>query len=678
LNNALQKQRRTRPMQQVESREWWLWGFAIAVTLVLTVGIVSLTFPGNHFLRTSEWLDLREWVRGLACLVLLFDVYTVHQQLQLQRIRRELTERNQLFEVITENAADMIAVVDSKGNRLYNSPAYQKVLGYSAEELKLTSSVEQIHPEDHQRVLEATEKARVTGRGERLEYRMRHKDGTWRNLESVATAIPNELGQTERLVIVNRDITDRKRAEETLAHNALHDALTNLPNRALFLDRVRHVLAHSRRYITYKFAVLFIDLDEFKVVNDSLGHTAGDALLTQIARRLSASIRGVDTLSRSVLMQPASQVATEGSLARVGGDEFTILLEDIRDCGDAIRVAERLQERLVIPFVVEQQEVVIAASIGIAFCATSYTNSEDMIRDAEIAMYRAKREGKARSQVFDAEMHTAAVKRLQLETDLRRALELGEFRVHYQPILSLQSGRIAGFEALSRWQRPEGLLSPAHFIQIAEQTGIILPMNRLLLREACLQLRAWHSQFPSDPPLTMSVNITPREFAQPDLAAQFKTILAEVGIHPSSINVEITENIAMADPQRSSLVLSELKALGVHISIDDFGTGYSSLSRLQGFPVDTLKIDRTFISAIDTDRETRKIVRIIIMLAHNLGLKVVAEGAETAEQVNLLKQLKCELVQGYFFARPVDQAAAQALLTSNRAMDFHAAPAAAV
>ncbi len=664
-------------MQQVDTREWWLWGFAITVTLVLTVGIVSLTFPGNHFLGNAELLNLREWVRGLACLVLLFDVYTVYQQLQLQRIRRELTERNQLFEVITENAADMIAVVDGTGNRLYNSPAYQKVLGYSSEELKLTSSVEQVHPEDEQRVLEAAAKARVTGRGERLEYRMRHKDGTWRNLESVATAIPNEQGQIERLVIVNRDITDRKRAEETLAHNALHDALTNLPNRALFLDRVRHVLALSHRHTSYKFAVLFIDLDEFKVVNDSLGHAAGDALLIQIARRLSASIRGVDTISRSVLMQTTSQVANEASLARVGGDEFTILLEDIRDCGDAIRVAERLQERLVIPFVVEQQKVVITASIGIAFCATSYTNSEDLVRDAEIAMYRAKREGKARSQVFDTEMHIVAVKRLQLETDLRRALELGEFRVHYQPILSLQTGRIAGFEALSRWQRAEGLLSPARFIQIAEQTGIILPMNRLLLREACLQLRAWHSQFPSDPPLTMSVNITPKEFAQQDLAAQIKAILVEVGIHPSSINVEITETIAMADPQRSSLVLSELKALGVHISIDDFGTGYSSLSRLQGFPVDTLKIDRSFIATIDTDRDTKKIVRIIIMLAHNLGLKVVAEGAETADQVKLLKQLKCELVQGYFFARPGDHAAAQALLTSNCAMNPNPSPAAA-
>jgi PAS domain S-box-containing protein len=662
----------------VEAREWWLWAFAVAVTLVLTAGIVSLTFSGPQLLKNSEWFDLKEWVRGLACLVLLFDIYTVYQHLQLQRIRRELAQHNQLFEVITENAADMIAVVDCAGNRLYNSPAYQKVLGYSSEELMLTPAAEQIHPEDRQRVAEAAEKARVTGRGERLEYRVRHKDGTWRILESVATAIPNQEGQTERLVIVNRDITERKRAEETLAHNALHDTLTTLPNRALFLDRVRHVLALSQRHTRYKFAVLFIDLDEFKVFNDSLGHAAGDALLIQIARRLTVSIRGADTISRSAPMKGTTTLASEESLARLGGDEFTILLEDVRDCGDAVRVAERIQERLGIPFVVEGQEVVTTASIGIAFCGTSYANAEDLVRDAEIAMYRAKREGKARCQVFDNAMHAFAVKRLRLETDLRRALELGEFRVHYQPIVSLQSGKITGFEALSRWQRPEGLLLPAHFIQIADETGIIVPMNRLLLREVCLQLRAWHSQFPCNPPLTISVNVGPKEFAQPDLAAQIGTILAEVGIDPSSIDVEITETIAMADPQRSSLVLSELKRLGVRLSIDDFGTGYSSLSRLQGFPVDTLKIDRTFISKMDTDSETSEIVRIIVMLAQNLGLKVVAEGAETAEQVRLLKQLKCELVQGYFFARPGDHAAAETLLVSTHTAEARLLPARAM
>jgi diguanylate cyclase (GGDEF)-like protein/PAS domain S-box-containing protein len=671
LNTEKHIQPYKRPAQ-VEAREWWLWGFAVTITLVLTAGIISLTFSGPHLLKDYEWFDLKEWVRALACLVLLFDVYTVYQQLQLQRIRRELSERNQLFEVITENAADMIAVIDSGGNRLYNSPAYQKILGYSSEELKSTSSLEQIHPEDQQRVIEAAEKARLTGRGERLEYRMRHKDGTWRILESVATAIPNEKGQTDRLVIVNRDITERKRAEEMLAHSALHDALTNLPNRTLFLDRVRHAIALSQRHSSYKFAVLFIDLDEFKIFNDSLGHPAGDALLLQIARRLSVSIRGADTISRAATIPGTNTFGGQESLARLGGDEFTILLEDIRDCGDAIRVAERIQARLNTPFVVEGQEVVTTASIGIAFCAAAYSNSEDLVRDAEIAMYRAKQEGKARCQVFDNAMHAVAVKRLHLETDLRRALELHEFRVHYQPIVSLQSGKIVGFEALSRWQRGEELLSPAHFIQIADETGLIIPMNRQLLHEVCVQLRAWQSQFPSDPPLKISVNITPKEFAQPDLASQIATILSEVGIAPSSIDVEITETVAMADAQRSGQILAELKALGVHLSIDDFGTGYSSLSRLQAFPVDTLKIDRAFISRIMTDRE---IVRTIIMLAHNLGLKVVAEGAETEEQVSLLKDMKCELAQGYFFARPADHVTAQKLLTSSYATARAAAAA---
>jgi PAS domain S-box-containing protein len=676
LTNKPYEQYRRRPIRQLETREWWLWGFAVTVTLVLTAAIVSLTFSGPHHLDNSELLDLKEWVRGLACLVLLFDIYTVYQQLQLQRIRRELIERNQLFEVITENAADMIAVIDGAGNRLYNSPAYQKVLGYSPEDLRLTPSVEQIHSEDRLRVQEAAEKARLTGRGERLEYRMRHKNGTWRILESVATAIPNGKGQTEKLVIINRDITERKLAEERLAHNALHDTLTNLPNRSLFLDRVRHALALCQRHTSYKFAVLFIDLDEFKVLNDSLGHSAGDALLIQIARRLTHSIRDLDMIARAVPMQSLSPPATEESLARLGGDEFTILLENIRDCGDAIRVAERIQQRLSIPFVVEGHQVVTTASVGIAFCATSYHDSADLVRDAEIAMYRAKREGKARCQVFDNAMHIRAVERLRLETDLRRALELGEFRIHYQPIVSLQSGKIVGFEALSRWQRPEGLLLPSHFIQIADETGIILPMNRMLLREACLELRAWHAQFPCDPPLTMSVNITPKEFAQPDLAAQVGTILVEVGIDPRSIDLEITETIAMADPQRSSLALSELKALGVHLSIDDFGTGYSSLSRLQEFPVDTLKVDRSFISKINSDSETCEIVRIIIELAHSLGLKVVAEGVETAEQADLLKQWNCEFAQGYFFARPGDHAAARSLLMSSSTAEARPLPVA--
>jgi PAS domain S-box-containing protein len=654
-------------VSRIEGREWWLWGFAVAVTLALTLGIISFTFPWfNRGADVSYWFDLREWVRGLAALVLLFDVYSVYQYLQLQRIRRQLAERDQLFQLISENAADMIALVDSDGRRLYNSPAYQKVLGYSPEELKATSSIEQIHPDDRRQVLAAAEKARLSGQGERVEYRIRHKDGSWRTLESTACAIRDARGQTDKLVIVNRDITERKRAEEMLAHNAFHDGLTNLPNRALFLDRLQHALTLSKRQPNYKFAVLLIDVDEFKIINDSLGHTAGDELLIQIGQRLKNSVRGADTVSRPRVKEVPGRPANDDTLARLGGDEFTILLDDIRDPIEAVRVAERIQTELATPFVVNQQEIVVSASIGIASSASPHTQAEDLVRDADIAMYRAKRSGKARCEVSDTAMHANAVKRLRLETDLRKALDQGEFRVFYQPIVSLPTGKITGFEALSRWQRPEGILPPIEFIAVAEEIGLIIPMNRQLLREACQHLRSWQSEFPSNPPLTMSVNITPKEFAQPDLASEIRKSLELTGVDPRCLQLEIIETIAMGDAEKSGRVLSQLKALGVRLSIDDFGTGYSSLSRLRRIPVDTLKIDRAFISHMDSDPESREIVRIIIMLAHNLGLKVVAEGTETETHINLLKHLDCEMAQGYFYARPGDDQAMLKLLLGNR------------
>jgi PAS domain S-box-containing protein len=654
-------------MRRIEGREWWLWGFAVAVTLALTLGIISFTFPWfNTDADVSYWFDLREWVRGLAALVLLFDFYAIYQHMQLHRIRRQLAERDQLFQLISENAADMIALVDGDGRRLYNSPAYLKVLGYSPEDLNATSSIEQIHPDDRPRVLKAAEKARLTGQGERMEYRVRHKDGSWRTLESTASPIRNAKGQTDKLVIVNRDITERKRAEEMLAHNAFHDGLTNLPNRALFLDRLQQALTLSKRHPNYKFAVLLIDVDEFKIINDSLGHAAGDDLLIQVGQRLKESVRRADTVSRPRTSDVPERPANDDTLARLGGDEFTILLDDIRDPIEAVRVAERVQAELAIPFVVTQQEIVISASIGIAASTSPHTHAEDLLRDADIAMYRAKRAGKARCEVSDTAMHENAVKRLQLETDLRKALDQGEFRVYYQPIVSLQTGKITGFEALTRWQRPEGILPPIAFIAVAEETGLIIPMNRQLLREACQHLRSWQSEFPSDPPLTMSVNITSREFAQPDLISEIRKSLERTGINPGCLQFEIIETIAMGDAEKSGLVLAQLKALGVRLSIDDFGTGYSSLSRLRRIPVDTLKIDRAFISNMDSDKENREIVRAIIVLAHNLGLKVVAEGTETEEHISLLKQFNCEMAQGYLFSRPADEQTMLKLLANNR------------
>ena len=653
-------------MRQIEGREWWLWGFAVAVTLALTLGIISFTFPWfNRETDVSYWFDLKEWVRGLAALVLLFDFYAIYQHMQLHRIRRQLAERDQLFQLISENAADMIALVDGDGRRLYNSPAYEKVLGYSAEDLNTTSAFEQIHPDDRSRVLEAAQKARLSGHGERMEYRIRHKDGSWRTLESTASAIRNAKGQTDKLVIVNRDITERKRAEELLFHNAFHDGLTNLPNRALFLDRLQHALTLSKRHANYKFAVLLIDIDEFKIINDSLGHTAGDELLIKIGQRLKEAVRRADTVSRPRSSGVPEKPLNDDTLARLGGDEFTILLDDIRDPIEAVRVAERVQSDLAIPFVVDQQEIVISASIGIASSISPHTQAEDLLRDADIAMYRAKRAGKARCEVSDTAMHANAVKRLRLETDLRKALDQGEFRVYYQPIVSLQSGKIGGFEALTRWQRPEGVLAPIEFIAVAEETGLIIPMNRHLLREALEHLRSWQSQFPSTPPLTMSVNITPKEFSQPDLASEIGKTLELTGVDPGCLQLEIVETIAMGDAEKSGQVLAQLKALGVRLSIDDFGTGYSSLSRLRRIPVDTLKIDRAFIMHMESDPESREIVRTIIMLAHNLGLKVVAEGTETEEHIKLLKELDCEMAQGYFYSRPADDAAMLKLLRNN-------------
>jgi len=646
--------------RQIEGREWWLWGFAVTVTLALTAGIVFLTFFGDHGEPGAPyWTNLREWVRGLAAFVLLFDIYTMYQHLQLQRVRRQLADRDQLFQLITENAADMIAVVDAEGRRLYNSPAYQKVLGFSSAELSSSSSIDQIHPLDRERVQQAAAKARSTGQGQRLEYRMRHKDGSWRILESTASTVQNTEGGIERLVIVNRDITERKRAEEMLAHSSFHDGLTDLPNRALFVDRLQHALIRARRHSDYKFAVLFVDIDEFKIVNDSLGHSAGDDLLMQIAKRLAASFRETDTIARSAGLD--SRPSHDG-LARLGGDEFTVLLEDVFEPSDAIRVARRIQERLAAPFEIKGQRIVIAASIGVAASSGSYGEAEELLRDAEIAMYRAKRAGKARCEVFDPAMHSSAVRRLKLETDLRVGLERGELIVYYQPIVSLASGKITGFEALSRWQRPEGMVSPAEFIPVADETGLILPINKALLLEACQQLRAWQSQFDCDPPLTMSMNKTPKQFAQPDLAEGIGEMLKQTGVDPGTVNLEIMETIAMGDADRALSVLSELKALGVRLSIDDFGTGYSSLSRLPRFPVDALKIDRVFISNMNTDRDSHEIVRLIISLAHSVGLKVVAEGTETEEQIAGLKRLGCEMAQGFLYSPPVSSKSAFGLL----------------
>jgi diguanylate cyclase (GGDEF)-like protein len=455
------------------------------------------------------------------------------------------------------------------------------------------------------------------------------------------------FGDTDgvRAVVAHEDITPRKAAEEQLLHEAYHDALTGLPNRALFTDRLGRSVLRAKRSEGYMFAVLFLDLDGFMVVNDSLGHMAGDHLLMGIGRRLEACVRGGDTV------------------ARLGGDEFAILVNDIHAVSDALRMVDRVREGLTMPFLLGGHEVFTSASIGIAVSDRRYDRPVEMLRDADTAMYRAKALGKAHHVVFDQAMHTSVVNRLKIETDLRRALERNEFWVAYQPIVEVEGGRVAGFEALVRWEHPErGPVSPAEFIPAAEETGLIIPLDLWVIREACRQVRAWHARPADGPPLILSVNLSSKQFARPDLVDRIGQILDDTGIEPTCLKLEVTESVLMGHPELAAEKLKRFKERGLGLSMDDFGTGYSSLSYLHKFPFNTLKIDRSFVSRIGARGENAEIVATIVALAHNLGMNVVAEGVETAEQEAQLRALRCEYAQGFFYSRPLRANDVEALL----------------
>ncbi len=460
--------------------------------------------------------------------------------------------------------------------------------------------------------------------------------------------------------------------EDTLIHDALHDPLTQLPNRPFLLDRLSLCVSRGKRCAGYKFAVLFVDIDRFGVVNDSLGNTAGDWLLTQIAERLGGSIRRKSAISGSIDAGPIpGQQSGSGILARLGGDRFAILLDDIQDASDGIRVAERIQRNIQSPFVIDGQEVFVTASTGIALSSTGYSAAENMLSDAFTAMNRAKALGKARYEVCNPVMHAAAVDRFRLETDLRGALEREEFRAYYQPIVSLSDCRITGFEALMRWERPEfGLVMPSGFISVTEDTGLILEMGNWVMREACRQVCVWNRQFPSNRLFTVAVNVSAKQFVQPDLVGQIAQILCESGTPPFNLRLEITESMTIGDEERAIRILGELRTLGVRLCMDDFGTGYSSLSYLRRFSLDVLKIDRSFVSDMVNNTESREIVKTILRLGGNLGIEVVAEGVETAEQVSLLQSLGCEYAQGYFFSEPLDQSGVARTLLLLGASDY--------
>ena len=440
-----------------------------------------------------------------------------------------------------------------------------------------------------------------------------------------------------------------RNAHERLVHDAIHDDLTKLPNRALFKERLDRALARRARRRDYQFAVLFVDLDRFKHVNDSLGHTAGDRLLVTFAERLAAAVRRDD-----VVMRVATGVAApEPTLARLGGDEFAVLLDDIREPIDAVRVAERVQQMATLPLPLDGQEVFTSASIGVAVASDSHRSGEDVIRDADLAMYRAKNAGGGSYSVFDAALHDAAVHRLRLETDLRRAVERGEFRVWYQPIVALANHQVVGVEALVRWEHPErGMLGPGAFLDVAEEVGLITQLDEWVLQEACLQGREWLASGTFGASSTISVNLSAKAFAKETLVQTIRDTLNSTGYAASGLRLEVTESVAIKDAKRARAVLAELRALGVRISLDDFGTGYSSLSYLQSLPLDTLKIDRSFVAGIDIDEDKGEIIKLIVGLARTLGLEIVAEGTETAAQVEYLCALGCQFGQGYYFAKP--------------------------
>ncbi len=605
-----------------------------------------------------------------------------------QRLQGEIVERQQAeaalrvseerYALAVEGAKDGLWDWNLITGEVYFSTRWQAMLGQQSEFSDGPDAwFNQIHPEDLGRVKVAisTHLEGLTPHFE-SEHRVLHRDGTYRWMLSRGLAVRDAKGKAYRMAGCQTDVTERKVAERQLLHDAFHDALTGLPNRALLMDRLGQRVERAKRQEDSLFAVFFVDLDRFKIVNDSLGHVSGDQLLIAFVKRLEQCLRVGDTV------------------ARLGGDEFAILLEDIKDTCDATEVADRIQESLTPPFRISGHEVFTTASIGIVLSTTGYDQLEDLLRDADTAMYRAKAQGKACYQVFDKAMHLRAVTLLQLKNDLRRAVQqieteqpltllagseavlstqMGqELQVHYQPIISLKSGTIRGFEALVRWQHPvKGFVPPTEFIPIAEETGLIAPLGNWVLREACRQMHAWqkHCQESCEAttPLTISVNVSSKQFSQPDLIKQIDQILRETGLNASSLRLEITESAIMENCEAAAAMLLQLRILGVQLHVDDFGTGYSSLSYLQRFPVHALKIDRSFVREMGSDSEDSQIVQTIMALACKLGIEVVAEGVETAEQLAQLRALECidGQGQGYFFSQPLDSKAAEALIVAK-------------
>ena len=580
-----------------------------------------------------------------------------------QQTEVELRESEERYRLLAENTNDLVCLHEPDGRYVYVSPSSEILLGYHYKELIGQYPYELFHPEDCALIQESHNQV-LNQQPITVTHRIRHKSGHYIWFETLSKSIKDINEQIIKLQTTSRDITERIEAQQRLRYDALHDGLTGLPNRNLLTERLELAINRSRRFEDYQYAVLFLDLDRFKVINDSLGHLVGDRLLTLVAQKLKKHIRDIDLV------------------ARLGGDEFVILLEDVMGIKKAIQVTERILEDLQAPFYINETEVVISTSVGIVLGTQSYQQASTLIRDADIAMYRAKAEGRGFYKVFDVEMHTQAVNRLTLETDLRKALEREEFFIYYQPIFdivnfdnrqhSLELGInpasetcLVGFEALVRWHHPtRGIVNPEKFIPIAEETGLIVPIDQWVFRTACQQLAKWQQQFP-DCVLKMSINLSAQDLYQSNLLAEIDRVLAATKISGAAITLEITESMLIENISKTIKLLWQLKDRQIQISIDDFGTGYSSLNYLHRLPADNLKIDRSFVGQMEQGNRNYQVVSTIIALSNQLGLAVVAEGIETSQQLKWLQDLGCEFGQGYFFSEPLRKEMVELMLENQ-------------